>query len=114
MDNDVNETVEPHEAKVNGTLSGPDKWIKFIKDLSAVAILQLMAIGAFYFGATEIRPAIALIRPLTDMMERHERAQSEFYEKHLSLMEENIRLARIQCISYQESLRRSTTLCQGK
>ena len=113
MGNGVNDTVEPQEAKVNA-LSGPDKWIKFIKDLSAVAILQLMAMGAFYFAVVEIRPAMQRIPAIAEAQAIHDQHQQDFYKQHLEKMEESNRINRINCITYRELAKLSTVPCQGK
>jgi len=96
-----------------GALNSPDRIIKFIKDLSAAVILQLIAVGLVYLLVAEIRPALGGVAALTTRLAAHETAQAEFYQRHLYLMEENIRLARLQCVTYQESLKRPTALCQG-
>lgn len=90
-----------------------DRGIKLVKDLSAAVVLQLMALGLVYFVAIEIRPILKQIPALAEALTIHEQHQSDFYQRHLGLMEENVRLARLQCVTYQESLHRPSALCQG-
>lgn len=90
----------------------PEKW-KWLKDLSAQVLFQLIAVGLVGFLALKILPTLEQVPAMAGALSVHENNQANFYQKHLALMEENVRLARLQCVSYQEYLKRPTSLCLG-